>query len=159
MAVYSSPSQGMLQFALFVAEVLMISKKIVAFIEKHHLLTLATSKDNIPYCASCFFAFIEASPTFVFATDEHTRHGQEALANPHVAGTVALETNILGKVQGIQFTGLFREAGGEESKVYFKKFPYALAMNPKLWSIEIETIKFTDNTMGFGRKIEYKRGS
>jgi len=137
----------------------MISKKIVAFIEKHHLLTLATCHEGKPYCASCFFAFVEESPTFVFATDENTRHGKEALSNPNVAGTVALETNILGKVQGIQFTGIFREAKGDESKAYFKKFPYALAMNPKLWSIEIETIKFTDNTMGFGRKIEYKKES
>ena len=31
----------------------MIDKRIIDFIKAHHLLTLATTKDNIPYCANC----------------------------------------------------------------------------------------------------------
>ncbi|MBV5278027.1 MAG: pyridoxamine 5'-phosphate oxidase family protein [Campylobacteraceae bacterium] len=133
----------------------MINPKIVTFIQKHHLLTLATSWDNKPYCANCFFVLDEDIPCFIVATDEHTRHGKEALLNPYVAGTIALETIIIGKIQGIQFTGLFRLANGEEKIAYFKKFPFALAMNPTLWSIDIDYIKFTDNTLGFGKKLEF----
>ena len=133
----------------------MINPKIVNFIHKHHLLTLATSFENKPYCASCFFVFDEAVPCFILATDEKTRHGREALLNPQVAGTIALETNMVGKIQGIQFCGLFRVASSSEKVAYFKRFPYALAMNPSLWSIDIDTIKFTDNTLGFGKKLEY----
>lgn len=133
----------------------MLDKKIITFIKKHHLLTLCTSQQNKPYAANCFFAFIEEKPCFVIATDENTKHGTEALLNPLVAGTVALETAMVGKIQGIQFTGLFRLANGEEKIAYFKKFPFALAMNPTLWSIDIDYIKFTDNTLGFGKKLEF----
>jgi hypothetical protein len=134
----------------------MLDSRIEAFIKKHHLLTLATAHENVPYCASCFFVFLPKSTTFVVATDVlKTRHGQEALQNPHVAGVIALETKIVGKIQGIQFSGVFQEANEEERKAYFKRFPYALAMKPSLWSIRITYCKFTDNTLGFGTKLEY----
>lgn len=134
----------------------MMDEKIIAFLTKHHLLTLATAHENIPYCASCFYAFLDTTSSFIIATDAlKTRHGKEALSNTHVAGTVALETKIVGKIQGVQFTGIFKEASELEKKVYFKRFPYALAMQPSLWSIEITYLKFTDNTLGFGKKLEF----
>jgi len=134
----------------------MIDLTISTFLKKHHLLTLATSHENLPYCTSCFYAFIQESATFVIATDTlKTRHGKEALHNAQVAGSVALETKLVGKIQGAQFTGLFRSAKEEEIKAYFRRFPYALAMQPTLWSIEIKYLKFTDNMLGFGKKLEF----
>ena len=133
----------------------MLDPKIEAFLRAHHLLTLATCQNHMPYCASCFYAFIKESATFVIATDAQTRHGREALANVHVAGPVALETKIVGKIQGVQFTGVFKAADEAEKKAYLRRFPYAIAMNPELWSIAISYLKFTDNTLGFGKKLEF----
>ena len=134
----------------------MLEPAITAFLKKHHLLSLCTSHDNMPYCASCFYAFLEGSTTFVIATDvTKTRHGREAIENAHVAGTVALETKLVGKIQGVQFSGEFQEANKQEKKAYFKRFPCALAMQPTLWSIKITYLKFTDNTLGFGKKLEF----
>lgn len=135
----------------------MLAPSIVAFLQKHHLLSLCTCNDAMPYAASCFYAFDAKNATFILATDSQTRHGSEALANIHVAGTVALETKIVGKIQGVQFTGSFRKATQEESTLYFKRFPYALAMSPTLWGVEIHYLKFTDNTLGFGKKLEFRR--
>jgi uncharacterized protein len=137
----------------------MLAPAICAFLTKHHLLTLSTCKANIPYCASCFYAFMKESATFVIATDAYTRHGSEALENAHVAGTIALETKIVGRIQGVQFTGIFKEATEVEKRAYLKRFPYAIAMNPHLWSIEITYLKFTDNTLGFGKKLEFCRSN
>ncbi|NCD11518.1 MAG: hypothetical protein EOL93_03120 [Epsilonproteobacteria bacterium] len=134
----------------------MLEPIISAFIKKHHLLSLATSCNNQPYCASCFYAFIESVPALIIATDvQKTRHGKEALANEKVAGSIALETKIVGKIQGVQFTGIFQEATEKEKRAYLKRFPYALAMRPSLWSIHISYLKFTDNTLGFGKKLEF----
>lgn len=133
----------------------MLELAITTFLKKHHLLNLATCQDNFPYCATCFYAFLEQSATFVIATDEKTRHGREALGNRQVAGSVALETKLVGKIQGVQFTGMFREATEVEKGAYLKRFPYAIAMQPHLWSIEIAYLKFTDNTLGFGKKLEF----
>ncbi|WP_223295818.1 pyridoxamine 5'-phosphate oxidase family protein [Sulfurospirillum deleyianum] len=141
---------------LHVKRTILLDSRIRTFIKKHHLLSLATSANNQPYCASCFYAFIENEPILIIATDtQKTRHGKEALANETVAGVIALETNIIGKIQGVQFTGIFKEATAEEKRVYLKRFPYALALNPTLWSIHITYLKFTDNTLGFGKKLEF----
>ncbi len=135
----------------------MLHQSIVRFIAQHHLLTLCTCDGFVPYCANCFYAFDQERAIFIVATDSQTRHGREALANEHVAGTIALETKIVGKIQGVQFTGIFKEALEEERRMYFQRFPYALAMLPEVWSIRIDTLKFTDNTLGFGKKLEFRR--
>lgn len=134
-----------------------LDARIARFVRKHHLLSVCTAKENKPYCASCFYAFIESSVVFVVATDATTTHGTQALENRYVAGTIATHTMIVGKIQGVQFSGEWREANTLEREAYFKRFPYALAMTPRLWAIEITALKFTDNTLGFGKKLEFRR--
>jgi len=51
----------------------------------------------------------------VFTTDIDTRHGQEFLKNPLVAGSVVLETMIIGKIRGIQFQGIISEPKDEKN--------------------------------------------
>lgn len=93
---------------------------------------------------------------FVVATDIQTLHGINAFQNTTVAGTVALETKTIGKIQGIQFVGNMTQEN-VNYELYYKTFPYALAMNPTLWSIRLNLIKMTDNTFGFGKKLIWKR--
>ncbi|MEJ2373224.1 MAG: hypothetical protein P8Y16_05450, partial [Sulfurimonas sp.] len=67
---------------------------------------------------------------------------------------ILLETKEIGKIQGLQFRGIFRKNEDKElSKLYFKTFPYALALQPKLWIIDVDYFKLTDNRLGFGKKI------
>ena len=75
-------------------------KKIIAFIKKHHVLTLATCVDSQPWCANCFYTFIEEESALVFTSDIETRHIQETLKNSGVAGSVVLETSVVNKIQG-----------------------------------------------------------
>lgn len=133
----------------------MIDEKIVTFLREHHLLTLATCKENVPYCANCFYAFIEESFRFIIASDESTKHMQFAKENPNISGTIALETKEIGKIQGLQFCGIMEKATMGEKAHYLKTYPYAIALNPTLWSLHVKYIKFTDNRLGFGKKLEY----
>ena len=97
-----------------------------------------------------------------FASDTKTRHITEALQQPFVAGSIVLETSVIGKIQGIQFEGKIVEAEGELLKeikiVYMKRFPFALLMDTKLWFLELYTIKMTDNRLGFGKKLHWRLG-
>jgi uncharacterized protein len=129
-------------------------EKIESFIKEHHVLTLATNNDkNISAC-SLFYAYEPQSRVFVVASNEETLHIQHILKNNKVAGNILLETKEIGKIQGLQFRGIFRENEDKElSKLYFKTFPYALALQPKLWIIEVDYFKLTDNRLGFGKKI------
>ena len=128
-------------------------KKIDIFLSKHHVLSLATSDGTQLSTCSLFYAFNLDKLSFVVASSD-TTHIKNILINPKVAGTVVLETKIIGKIEGLQFRGEFLQLEDEElKKLYFRAFPYALAMSPKLWQIKINYFKLTDNTLGFGKKI------
>jgi uncharacterized protein len=139
----------------------MIDKRVIEFFRKHHVLTIATTVDNEPWCANCFYTYLEEDNALVFTTDADTRHGREFLKNPVVSGSVVLETMAVGKIQGIQFQGIVSEPSGEllsKAKwAYLKKFPPAVLMNTHLWVVELTLIKMTDNRLGFGKKLLWTR--
>ncbi|MDD2653255.1 MAG: pyridoxamine 5'-phosphate oxidase family protein [Sulfurimonas sp.] len=129
-------------------------KKIDSFLQKHHVLTLATIDDSELSACNLFYAYDAQQISFVVASSDETTHIKNITINPKIAGTVVLETKIVGKIEGVQFRGEFLPLEDESlKKLYFKNFPYALAMNPKLWQIKINYFKFTDNTLGFGKKL------
>lgn len=133
-------------------------KKIESFLDEHHVLSLATSYKNELSVCSLFYAYEKNSSTFVVASSEDTTHIQHILKNKQVAGSVVLETKKVGKIQGLQFRGEFEVLEDNDlKKLYFKSFPYALTMNPKLWKIKVNYFKFTDNTLGFGKKFIWER--
>ena len=134
-------------------------EKIKVFLAKHHLLSLATSTDNVPQSASLFYAYDAEKVAFVVASDTKTEHIQNVLANENVSGTVALETDEVGKIEGIQFRAKMKIITHKEGELYFKQFPFAKVMNPQLWSIELEDIKLTDNRLGFGKKLYWQRAN
>ena len=132
-------------------------EKIEVFLSKHHLLSLATSAANVPQSASLFYAYDAEKVAFVVASDTKTEHIQNVLRNDTVSGTVALETDEVGKIEGIQFRAKMQAITHKEGALYFKRFPFAKVMNPQLWSIELEDIKLTDNRLGFGKKLYWQR--
>jgi uncharacterized protein len=135
----------------------MIDRRIIRFFKKHHVLTIATAIRNEPWCANCFYVYLEEDNALVFTTDITTRHGQEFLTNSLVAGSVVLETMIIGKIRGIQFQGTVAEPEGEllsrAKSGYLKRFPVAVLMNTRLWVVKLTFIKMTDNSIGFGKKM------
>ena len=139
----------------------MIDERIVRFFRKHHVLTIATSAGNEPWCANCFYVYLEDENSLVFTTGTETRHGQEFLKNSLVAGSVVLETLVIGKIRGIQFQGIVSEPGGElaekSKRSYLKRFPVAMLMDTHLWIVELTHIKMTDNRMGFGKKLVWTK--
>ncbi len=129
-------------------------EKIVAFLDKHHVMSLATSSGSELSVCNLFYIFSKEYLSFVVASSEDTLHVKNIMKNSAIAGSVVLETKTLGKIQGSQFRGEFKELEDKAlSKLYFKTFPYALAMNPTLWQIKINYFKLTDNRIGFGKKI------
>jgi uncharacterized protein YhbP (UPF0306 family) len=135
----------------------MIEKRIIKFFRKHHVLTIATSNGSEPWCASCFYVYMEDENVLVFTSDLKTRHGQEFLKNAEVAGNIYLETRIIGKIRGIQFRGTIEEPEGDLAlkarNAYIKRFPVAMLMDTHLWVVSLTLIKMTDNRLGFGKKL------
>ena len=139
----------------------MIDNKILKFFRKHHVLTIATTVNNEPWCANCFYVYLEEENSLVFTTGGDTRHGKEFGLNTLVAGTVVLETIVIGKIRGIQFQGLVSEPEGEllskAKRAYLLRFPFAVLMDTRLWIVRLTYIKMTDNRLGFGKKLIWQQ--
>ena len=140
-----------------------IDKRITSFIHKHHIFALATVADGKPWTATCFYTYLQEQNLFIFTSGHETLHAKQMLENPQVAGNIALETKIIGKIQGLQFSGQVRELQGKELQMgklaYIKRFPVAAVMETVLWGLAPEMFKFTDNKLGFGRKLYWHADS
>jgi len=135
-------------------------QRIIDFIGEHHVLTLAVARDNQPYCATCFYVYLKDLNRFIFSSDRETRHIRDVIEgnNYQVAGAIALETKVTGKIRGIQFTGVIAALEGSGlaagRSAYLKRFPYArLVPGLYLWTLDPDFIKMTDNRLGFGKKL------
>lgn len=87
------------------------------------------------------------------------------MTEQRVAGTITLETKIIGKIRGLQFTGRMAECTGEAfqeaRRLYLKRFPYAAPFmgGTALWEISVDQLKLTDNRLGFGKKLIWCKNS
>lgn len=134
-----------------------MDKNICQFIKKHHVFNLAVYHNNELWTASCFYAFWENNNALIFLSDEDTKHAQMMMANKFVAGTITLETRIIGKIQGLQFKGVVEKAENEilsiSKKIFYKRFPYTIGTQSTFWILYIQYAKLTDNRLGFGKKL------
>ena len=138
----------------------MPDKKIINFINNHHLFTLSTSRDNVPYCCSVFYVYNNQDNSLIFSSDITTKHVKDFISNPMVAGSISLETKTVSKIQGVQILGYITELKEEGLKAarkkYLKSFPYACLMETKLWAMNLTFIKMTNNRLGFGKKLVWE---
>jgi len=134
-----------------------IDKRIINFIHKHHVLTLATCVNEEPYCANMFYEYLDSENVFVFTSEEKTRHISDALQNSTIGGSVVFETKTVGLIRGLQFQGKMFKPEDEllhtAKRAYLRRFPFAILNNTPLWVIRPTFLKFTDNRLGFGKKI------
>jgi uncharacterized protein YhbP (UPF0306 family) len=138
-----------------------VDQRIIDFINGHHLLTLATSKDNIPYCSNAFYVFDVQKKSLIFSSDSTTKHVKDFIVNPKVAASIALETKIVKQIKGVQLLGHIIELKGDDlekaTKQYLKAFPYARLMKLHLWEMELTFVKMTHNRLGFGKKLIWEK--
>ncbi|MEG0498489.1 MAG: pyridoxamine 5'-phosphate oxidase family protein [Alistipes sp.] len=135
----------------------MIDERITHFLGRHHVLTLATTNSQgIPYCSNAFYCYDKERNILIFSAGDETLHAQQMALHPHVAASIALETRIVGKVQGLQICGTAARADEQARSRYLKRFPYAALVELTLWSVTPNLLKLTDNTLGFGKKLIWK---
>ena len=143
----------------------MIDPRILDFIGEHHVLTVACvpHEGSAPWCANAFYVFDPQDEGFIITSEEKTLHAQLFLENPQVAGSIVLETEQVGKIQGLQFTGTVRRCDGGLFDccrlLYLKRFPYAVFKGGEVWFIGLDSMKFTDNRLGFGKKLHWTRNA
>ena len=136
-------------------------KAFISFIKEHHVMTLATCHDDEPYCCSLFYAYMEDEGCFVFSSESTTKHVRDLSHNMFAAACIALETEAIGKIQGVQIQGLVYRPKDSMAKAarkaYMRRFPYAALLDTTFWVLEPTWAKLTDNRLGFGKKATWKK--
>lgn len=135
-----------------------MDKIIEKFLRRHHLLSLAVQDTSGIWCANLFYVYNDCE--LIFFSSPATRHIKSAQANSHVACTIATSNKIVAKLRGVQIEGILKPAPKAVYRpIFLKKFPAAAFWDEELWVVEITTVKYTDNTLGFGKKLYWDRNS
>ena len=142
---------------IFAKKISMLPEAMIKFLKKHHVMTLSVCDAEGVWSAHCFYAYDSERNCFIFTSDDETRHVKMMDAEKSVAVSIALETRIVGKIQGIQMSGkVYRPSESEyewAKRRYLKRFPYAVVMKTSFWIILPDYAKMTDNAFGFGKKL------
>lgn len=145
--------------------------RILAYLAAHNTLTLASTRDNVPWASAVFYA--NDGFAIYFVSDPKTRHADHIKHNARIAGTIQDEQKDWRLIQGIQLEGTCEEITNpiESAKalaIYAAKFPFignllhapkelASAMAKARWhKIDVAWIRLIDNTQGMGHKEEIR---
>lgn len=141
----------------------LLPQRMVDFLGEHHLLTLAVADGEDLWCSHAFYVYLKEENSFLIISESKTRHIQIAGRSPIVSGGVALETKKVGEIRGIQFRATIEQCNSSifsrYKLLYIKSFPYAVFKSGDLWLLRITEAKFTDNRLGFGKKMIFKSGN
>ncbi|WLI75674.1 YhbP family protein [Kosakonia sp. H02] len=133
------------------------------WLAKQHVVTWCVAKGGELWCANAFYFYDPQAVAFYVLSEESTRHAQMTGQKANVAGTVNGQPKTVALIRGIQFAGEIRRLEEAESAAlraqYNRRFPVARALSAPMWEIRLSEIKFTDNTLGFGKKLHWRRGS
>lgn len=139
-----------------------MNQSIINFISDQKVATVCCIDANgFPQCFNCFYAFNSNDGLLHFKSSPSSDHSRLLLQKPQVAGSILPgKLNVLA-LKGVQFKGIVINASNAlcQNAIadYHKKFPYALAKSGEVWTIQLESIKMTDNSKGFGTKILWNR--
>ena len=140
-----------------------MNDKIIEFISQQTSGSLScVNENNKPWCFSFFYSFDDKEMMLYYKSSDDTLHSAILYMNPVSSGTILPDKLNFLAIKGIQFEGEVLPPNHPEapngSKHYYKKNPLALAMPGDIWTIRLNVIKYTDNTLGFGKKLHWNRG-
>lgn len=149
-------------------------ERIIAFLDAHHVMSLATVGAQGPHAANVFY--VRDGFALMWVSDPKSRHSAELEADPRVAATVAPDYSDFPEVRGVQISGYaLRITDAAERKrartLLEDRYPFLkkLTLLPQalleafarvaFYRLEPQVITLIDNSRGFGHKdtLEFKR--
>jgi len=144
-----------------------LADRIAAFLDAHHVLSLATHGADGPHAANLFYAC--DGMALVWLSDTDTRHSRDVAADARVAATIAPDYKDFAEIRGVQVFGAARQIVAADERQHhlallegrypflrqLKSGPaklrdgYARASPYRLQPIRMVLI---DNSKGFGHK-------
>ena len=145
-----------------------LRSRIEAFLQEHHVMSLATSGPEGPWSAAVFYA--NDGLTLYFVSAPGSRHSRDIEASGRAAATIHRDVGDWREIRGIQLEGEAARVDGTERATalarYGRKFPLianlasapleiAAAMARVEWyRLSPRRVRLVDNTLGFGHREE-----
>lgn len=144
-----------------------LGRQIRAFLDAHHVMSLASLGASGPHAANLFYACDGLA--LLWVSDPDTQHSREIEADPRVAATVAPDYTDFAVIRGVQMTGTARRivAADERKRLQARlearyAFLGQLASGPPklreayartaVYRLQPARIVLIDNSKGFGHK-------
>jgi hypothetical protein len=146
---------------IFAINTVTMNEIISSYLENQTCANICSvDSEGLPYCFSCFYLFDKEKGLLYFKSSPDTFHAKCLIANGNVAGTILPDKLDKLKVKGLQFKGeVFlngQQFTSRSAQLYHRHFPMALVIPGEIWTIKLSCIKFTDSTLGFGRKLHWE---
>ena len=142
-------------------------ERIIAFLDAHHVMSLATVGAHGPHAANVFY--VRDGFALMWVSHPSSRHSTELEADPRVAATVAPDYTDFADVRGVQIAGRARRLVDAAERVRARtlleaRYPFLqkLSLLPQalleafariqFYRLEPEVITLIDNSRGFGHK-------
>jgi uncharacterized protein YhbP (UPF0306 family) len=138
------------------------------FLERHHVMTLATQGSEGPWAAALFYA--SDGDDLIFLSSPSSRHCRNLALQPRCAATIQSDADDWRVIQGIQIEGEVSELPAEELALgqqrYAERFPFVrpgvapaaivTALARVHWyRLRIARLYFIDNERGFGQRQQF----
>lgn len=139
-----------------------MNESIIKFLSRQSCASICCMHENgSPYSFICYYAFNPNEGILYFKSSSNAYHIKQLEKNAAVSGTILPDKLNKLQIRGIQFEGRFLPEGesseSNASSCYYQKHPIARAIPGEVRAVQINKIKFTDNTLGFGKKSEWER--
>jgi len=137
---------------------------IISFLQAQTCATICCLDDaGNPYCFNCYYLFNKDKGLLYFKSSAGANHTEMLAKHPVIAGTILPDKLNKLVTKGIQLQGEILAPAHLLAKDaylrYHTKFAVALAMKGEVFTISINSIKLTDSSLGFGKKINWIRES
>ena len=141
-----------------------VAQRIAAFLDAHHVISLATVGGQGPHAANLFYA--REGFALFWVSDPASRHSVELVADGRVAATIARDFSDFAPIRGLQLWGRARVVDAAErararsvleARYAFLKAPADGALRENyaradIFRLDIARCVLIDNTRGFGHK-------
>lgn len=141
--------------------------RVTAFLDAHHVMSLATAGPQGPHAASLFYA--RDGLALVWVSEERSRHSSEVFADPAVAATIAADTADFTAVRGMQMRGRAARVDDPAEAARLRallvaRYPFlqrldalpaalrAAAGRVAVYRLVPDQVVLIDNSRGFGHK-------
>lgn len=140
--------------------------EVAHYLQRHHVMTLATCGADGPWASAVFY--VNIGPALYFLSSPSSRHARNLAADPRCAATVQQECSDWKQIQGVQLEGRVEQVYSDDElrarQCYGDKFPLvgrldgapalivAAFAKVRWYRLRATRMHFIDNSLGFGHR-------